>query len=88
MSQDYGGATAEAPSVDLSERAAALKVVQDLVAARSPTQRDADRRLFLNGLDGTAERADFEKHGWMSPLKAAAIRAFWEDLSPDAFAVD
>lgn len=86
MTQDYNGASdGPAKPADLSNRAAALKVVQDLVAARSPTQRDADRRLFLNGLHDSAQRADFERHGWMSPLNAKAIRAFWQELSPDAF---
>ncbi|WP_147114424.1 replication initiation protein [Tateyamaria sp. syn59] len=80
MQADY-----EAPTAPVtSDRAARLKVVQDLVAGRSPTQRDADKRLFLSQLDGAA-RDDFERHGWMSALNAQAIRAFWEDLVPGAF---
>ncbi|MCF6445743.1 replication initiation protein [Nereida sp. MMG025] len=69
----------------LSGRAAQLKVVQELVAARSPTQRDADKRLFVESISDPAHRADFDKHGWMSGLCADAIRAFWEDFAPDAF---
>ncbi|WP_208353197.1 replication initiation protein [Pseudaestuariivita rosea] len=69
----------------LKGRAAQLKVVQDLVVARTPTQRDADKRLFLSGLDDDAHRQDFERHGWMSALNATAIRAFWDDLVPGAF---
>ncbi|MEL6957358.1 MAG: replication initiation protein [Pseudomonadota bacterium] len=82
LKQDFG--MAEDTAV-LSERAAELKVVQGLVASRSPTQRDADKRLFVNSLSDAAARADFERHGWMSPLNAQAIRAFWAELAPEAF---
>jgi hypothetical protein len=58
---------------------------RDLVAARTPTQRDADRRLFMSMIDSADARADFERHGWMSALNTAAIKAFWQDLQPDAF---
>lgn len=85
MTDDYRAGQGAAPKVDLSGRAVELKVVQDLVAARSPTQRDADKRLFLTLLKGSPERLDFERHGWMSPMNADAIRTFWEDLKPDAF---
>lgn len=68
-----------------SARAEQLGRIQALVAARTPTQRDADRRLFLSRLEGVL-RDDFERHGWMSALNAAAIRAFWEELNPRAFA--
>lgn len=70
---------------EIKARAAQLQVVRDLAAARSPTQRDADRRLFLNQVEDSAARADFERHGWMSALNAREIRAFWEDLAPGAF---
>jgi len=78
----------EPVSPEISIRAAQLKVVQDLVARRSPTQRDADKRLFVNGLADPVARADFERHGWMSALNRDAIRAFWEDLSPGAFEIE
>jgi hypothetical protein len=71
----------EAPS----PRAARLGRLQALVSARSPTQRDADRRMFLRRIEAPALRADFERFGWMSPLNAEAIFAFWEDLQPGAF---
>ena len=61
-----------------------IELHQDLAAARKPTQRDADKRLFMARLDG-ARRDDFERHGWMSALNAEAIAAFWEELSPGAF---
>ncbi|MDB6452868.1 replication initiation protein [Falsirhodobacter sp. 20TX0035] len=80
------GVAPEAPVADpeVSARARRLRRIQELVAARSPTQRDADKRLFLSRLSG-APRDDFEKHGWMSALNAPAILAFWEDLHPGVF---
>jgi hypothetical protein len=76
------GQGAEAP---LSARAARLARVQALVKARSPTQRDADRRLFLSGLSKAAHRDDFERHGWMSALNADRIFAFWDEMVPGSF---
>lgn len=77
---------AEAPAVPAqSPRAARLGRLQALVAARSPTQRDADRRMFLRRIESASHRADFERFGWMSPLNTEAIFAFWEDLQPGAF---
>ncbi|QPM92335.1 replication initiation protein [Pseudooceanicola algae] len=67
-----------------SPRAQRLGRIQDLARARTPTQRDADKRLFLSQLEGAA-RDDFERYGWMSALNARAILAFWEELSPGAF---
>ncbi len=66
-------------------RAKVLQRVRDLVEGRSPTQRDADRKLFMSMIDGADARADFERHGWMSALNTAAIKAFWEEMSPGAF---
>ncbi len=73
-----------APAVPVSDRAKRLARVRDLVASRSPTQRDADKRLFLSRLSDPAARLDFENHGWMSALNAVAIFAFWEELLPGA----
>lgn len=72
------------PARPLTLRAQQLERVRDLAAARTPTQRDADRRLFLTRVQGAA-REDFERHGWMSALNAAAIRDFWAEVFPDAF---
>jgi hypothetical protein len=36
-------------------------------------------------LSDAAARADFERHGWMSPLNADAIVAFWDEMVPGAF---
>ena len=86
LRDDYTADTpAAAPAPVTSERAQKLGRVRDLAAARTPTQRDADRRMFLAGLDDAVARADFERHGWMSALNAQAIFAFWEALIPGAF---
>lgn len=60
------------------ERVAKFARVAELVAARNPTQRDADKRLFLASLEGDLEREDFMRHGWGSALNATAIFEFWE----------
>lgn len=90
LRDDFGGAArgSEAKAgqgVAVGGRAARLGRVQELVAARTPTQRDADKRLFLTGIEAATGRADFERHGWMSALNAQAIVAFWEDMYPGAF---
>ncbi len=89
--RDEAGLTADGkggpgPASRLSGRAALLKKVQEVVASRSPTRRDADRRLFQSQLKEAGLREDFERHGWMSALNAQAILAFWRDMEPDAFA--
>lgn len=78
-----GGTAAQAPPPS-SDRAKRLARIKALVDARTPTQRDADKRMFLSRLEGAA-RDDFERHGWMSALNAERIVAFWEDLVPGAF---
>ena len=85
LRDDYGGNEAPTYDAPVSDRARKLGRVRDLAAARTPTQRDADRRLFLAGIEDAAARADFERHGWMSALNAQAIVAFWEEVSPGAF---
>ena len=84
LRDDYQ-AEATTPTAPATGRAAKLGRVRDLAAARTPTQRDADRRLFLAGLEDAGARADFEKHGWMSALNTQAIFDFWEEVSPGAF---
>jgi len=83
LSEDY--AAADNPAPPSSERARILETVRDLVAARSPTQRDADRRLFMSMIEDDVARSDFERHGWMSALNTVSIKAFWEELEPEAF---
>ncbi len=87
LSRDYGPSAAPSPKAQapvpaaIAARAERLRRIQALVAGRTPTQRDADRRLFLTKLEGAA-RDDFERHVWMSALNAEAIRLFWDDLFP------
>ncbi|MDN5788893.1 replication initiation protein, partial [Pseudorhodobacter sp.] len=52
---------------------------------RNPTQRDADKRLFMGQLSDDLDREDFRRNGWSSALNATAIFAFWEDLKPGLF---
>ncbi|PZO65844.1 MAG: replication initiation protein [Paracoccus denitrificans] len=66
-----------------SPRAEQLGRIMAAVKARTPTQRDADNRLFMSQLSDPRLRADFERHGWMSPLNVDRITAFWADMSPD-----
>ena len=74
------------PTEPLGARAARLGRVRDIAGGRTPTQRDADKRLFLNQIEDPAARADFERHGWMSALNAPQIFAFWQEMQPEAFA--
>ncbi len=78
-------ATPKTASPPTTERSRKLARVRDVVAGRSPTQRDADRRLFQSRLSDPAARLDFENHGWTSALNASAIFAFWEDVQPGIF---
>lgn len=68
-----------------SDRAIKLGRVRDVVEGRSPTQRDADKRLFGTKIEGTDHRLDFERHGWMSALNAEDIFVFWEEMMPGMF---
>jgi len=70
---------------DRRQRAARLAVARAAAEARNPTQRDADRRLFLARLEGALEREDFARHGWGSALNARAICAFWDEMVPGLF---
>lgn len=82
---DFGGAGNGAAPTPGSGRAERLRRVQKAVQARSPTQRDADKRLFASQITDNGRRADFERFGWMSPLNADAVFAFWEDFNPGLF---
>ena len=55
------------------------------VEARSPTQRDADRRPVPGRVRDALDREDFARAGWRSGLNATAIAAFWEEMQPGAF---
>ncbi|WP_170560732.1 replication initiation protein [Ruegeria atlantica] len=75
----------EARAAERTKRARRLEIVEELVSRRNPTQRDADKRLFLSGLDNDLDREHFRAHGWRSGLNATKIFEFWEELEPDAF---
>lgn len=80
------GFSAEAkPAAVSTSRAKDLERIRDLVASRTPTQRDADRRLFMSKIDSADALADFERHGWMSALNTVSIKAFWQEMVPDSF---
>ncbi|TNF19038.1 MAG: RepB family plasmid replication initiator protein [Rhodobacteraceae bacterium] len=66
-------------------RAGRMGRIRELVAGRSPTQRDADRRLFLARLSDDVEREEFTRLGWGSALSVGEMVAFWEELVPGAF---
>ena len=66
-------------------RVATMARIQELVDARTPTQRDADRRLFLAGLSDETSRAEFARLGWKSAICMGEMVTFWEDLVPGAF---
>ncbi|QIE42995.1 replication initiation protein [Meridianimarinicoccus aquatilis] len=72
-------------SEERRDRAARMARVRDAAAARTPTQRDADKRLFLSGLKDPLEREDFGRFGWGSALNARAIFAFWLEMQPGIF---
>ncbi|WP_323764777.1 RepB family plasmid replication initiator protein [Marinovum sp.] len=66
-------------------RAGRMARIRELVAARTPTQRDADKRLFLARLSDDVERAEFQRLGWGSALSVSEMVGFWEELVPGAF---
>lgn len=68
-----------------AERGRKFAIVADVVSGRNPTQRDADKRLFMASLDDDLSREEFRAHGWNSALNASAIFAFWEDMVPGVF---
>ena len=55
------------------------------MAARSPVQRDADRRLFAQELEEEADRAAFRRDGWACRLLSSRIFAFWDGMAPGIF---
>ena len=75
----------EARAAERTERSRKLAIVEEVVSRRNPTQRDADKRLFMSSLDNDLDREHFRAHGWRSGLNATKIFDFWEELEPDAF---
>jgi len=82
---DFRASEPIAEVVPSSPRAEQLRRIMDRVKSRSPTQRDADRRLFMSQLSSASLREDFDKHGWLSPLNAPRVIAFWDEMSPGLF---
>lgn len=78
-------AEARTRAMERRGRAQRMERVRDVVAGRNPTQRDADRRLFLSQLESELDREDFARLGWASALNARAIFAFWEEMAPGVF---
>lgn len=74
-----------AVSQERRHRAIRMARVRETAEARTPTQRDADRRLFLSSVKDPLEREDFSRHGWASALNSRGIFAFWEELQPGVF---
>ena len=72
----------EARRIERARDAERLARIAAAAAARSPTQRDADRRLFASTLEDEADRVAFERMGWECRLLAARMAAFWEEMAP------
>ncbi len=66
-------------------RAARLERIRDLAAERSPTQRDADKRLFLSRLEDELERGEFRRAAWSAALLEHEMVEFWEEMLPGSF---
>ena len=75
-------AAAKLAALRRSHRAACFDAIEAMIAARNPTQRDADRRQFLNSLESDVDRDDFRMRGWRSAVNARAIFAFWDGIVP------
>ncbi len=84
IDEDFSVAATEDPAPSTG-RAKRLKAVQDAVASRSPTRRDADRSLFRSRLSDPVLVDDFDRHGWTSALNSQGIFEFWEELEPGLF---
>lgn len=75
----------DARLAERARRGQKFAIIADTVAARNPTQRDADKRLFMASLDDDVAREEFQAHGWNSAFNASAIFDFWESLLPGLF---
>ncbi|MEX1234117.1 MAG: replication initiation protein, partial [Roseovarius sp.] len=84
LSGDFG-APAAPEAKPGSARAQKLGRMHAAAQARTPTQRDADKRLFASRIEDAAARADFERFGWMSALNARAILEFWHEMDPSLY---
>ena len=64
-------------------RAATMERVRALAAARTPTQRDADRRQFMATLTDETDREVFARLGWQAALLHAQMAAFWDRIAAE-----
>lgn len=89
ITEDYQpaevGQGARVMTPETRRRSAMLGKVLALVGSRSPTQKDADRRLFMGQLSDPDARDDFERHGWTSALNVEAVFEFWDEIEPGLF---
>jgi hypothetical protein len=86
LKEDYSEeAEQPAPPKPKTARAERLRRMQEVIRGRTPTQRDADKRLFMNRIDDEEGRADFERYGWVTTRNVQAVYEFWEELFPDIF---
>lgn len=76
---------ADMRAAEQAERGWKFAIVRELVSARSPTQRDADKRLLMASIDGDLDREDFARFNWAPSLNADAFFAFLEELQPGCF---
>lgn len=81
---DDARAREQLASLRKSHRAACFDAVETLVAQRNPTQRDADRRQFLETIRNEVDRDDFRRRGWRSSVNSAEIFSFWRERHPEA----
>ena len=82
---DFGADGGAGEGTPISPRAERLRRILEVVTSRTPTQKDADKRLFLSQIADPKARDDFERHGWMSPLNADRVTAFWLEMAPGVF---
>ena len=64
-------------------RAATMERVRSLAAARTPTQRDADRRQFMATLTDETDRETFARLGWSAALLVTQMAAFWDRIAAE-----
>ncbi len=69
---------------DRQRRAATMERVRALAAARTPTQRDADRRQFMATLKDETDREVFARLGWQAALLHAQMAAFWDRIAAES----
>jgi len=65
-------------------RSATMERVRSLAAARTPTQRDADRRQFMATLTDETDREVFARLGWQAALLHAQMAAFWDRIAAES----